>query len=96
MSGDLVSDLYARSHELEEQLKEVNAKLSSLGLKTSSRKSHDGNNFVITDACKVENPILYASPSFLLLTGYSEAEVYGRGCAFLQGKDTDKKAIRRI
>eukprot|EP00546_Thalassionema_frauenfeldii_P020493 CAMPEP_0178903604 /NCGR_PEP_ID=MMETSP0786-20121207/5245_1 /TAXON_ID=186022 /ORGANISM="Thalassionema frauenfeldii, Strain CCMP 1798" /LENGTH=984 /DNA_ID=CAMNT_0020574985 /DNA_START=87 /DNA_END=3041 /DNA_ORIENTATION=- len=53
-------------------------------------------NFVITDPHQEDNPIVYASPSFLQLTGYRSAEVEGRNCRFLQGKDTDADSIQVI
>ncbi|KAI1785238.1 PAS domain-containing protein [Ganoderma leucocontextum] len=42
-------------------------------------------SFVITDTRRFDSPIVYASPSFLKLTGYDEHEVIGRNCRFLQG-----------
>lgn len=44
---------------------------------------------VITDVTAPEYPIVYASPGFERLTGYTAAEVLGRNCRFLSGKDTD-------
>jgi diguanylate cyclase (GGDEF)-like protein/PAS domain S-box-containing protein len=38
-------------------------------------------------------PIVHASPSFELLTGYTEAEVIGRSCRILQGPETDPGAV---
>jgi two-component system, cell cycle sensor histidine kinase and response regulator CckA len=51
---------------------------------------------LITDPCQHDNPIIYASPGFLRLTGFAAEEVIGRNCRFLQGKDTDPSAIARI
>jgi PAS domain S-box-containing protein len=51
---------------------------------------------LITDPCQQDNPIIYASPSLLRLTGYKAEEVIGRNCRFLQGKDTDPAAIARV
>ncbi len=51
---------------------------------------------VVADAHQRDMPILYANPAFLSLTGYAEEEVFGRNCRFLQGKDTDPAAVRRI
>lgn len=39
---------------------------------------------VITDARKEDNPIVYANPIFELRTGYSQEDVLGRNCRFLQ------------
>lgn len=47
------------------------------------------SGIVITDACQFDNPIIYASPGFEHLTGYTATEVAGWNCRFLQGKDTD-------
>ena len=41
-------------------------------------------------------PIVFANRAFRQLTGYSEDEVVGRNCRFLQGPDTDPEAIGRI
>lgn len=41
-------------------------------------------SFVVTDSRRFDNPIIYASPTFCRLTGYSEPEVINRNCRFLQ------------
>ncbi len=43
-----------------------------------------------------ERRVVYASPSFLTLTGYSEDEVLGRGASFLDGPDTAPEAVAAI
>lgn len=43
--------------------------------------------FVVVDVRERDEPIVYASPTFLLLTGYGEHEVVGRNCRFLQSPD---------
>ncbi|HVK15037.1 MAG TPA: response regulator [Gemmataceae bacterium] len=48
---------------------------------------------LITDPSRPDNPIVYASPGFERLTGYSAAEALGRNCRFLQGPDTDPAAV---
>lgn len=48
---------------------------------------------VISDPTLPDNPIIYASPSFTQMTGYSLEEVVGRNCRFLQGRDTDPAAV---
>jgi PAS domain S-box-containing protein len=51
---------------------------------------------LITDPCQPDNPIIYASPGFLQLTGYKAEDVIGRNCRFLQGKDTDPAAVSLV
>ena len=49
--------------------------------------------FVLSDPKLPDNPIVFASPGFYKLTGYTSKEVLGRNCRFLQGAQTDKKAV---
>nr|AML77624.1 putative LOV domain-containing protein [Ignatius tetrasporus] len=53
-------------------------------------------NFVISDPTLPDCPIVFASDAFLELTGYSREEVLGRNCRFLQGPDTDTRAVSEI
>jgi PAS domain S-box-containing protein len=53
-------------------------------------------NFTITDPSLPDNPIIYASHGFLALTGYSLDQVLGRNCRFLQGSQTDPRAVEVI
>lgn len=53
-------------------------------------------SFIITDPRQPGNPIVFASPDFLYLTGYSIDRVLGRNCRFLQGPETDPAAVARI
>ena len=41
-------------------------------------------SFVVVDVRRHDHPIVYCSPSFCRLTGYSEGEILGRNCRFLQ------------
>ena len=51
---------------------------------------------IITDPRQASNPIVFANAAFLALTGYSQDEVLGRNCRFLQGRDTDPAAVEAI
>ncbi|KAF5821473.1 putative protein kinase AGC-RSK-2 family [Helianthus annuus] len=53
-------------------------------------------NFVITDPRLPDNPIIFASDSFLELTEYSREEILGRNCRFLQGPETDRSTVQKI
>ncbi|XP_075486773.1 phototropin-2-like isoform X2 [Primulina tabacum] len=53
-------------------------------------------NFVITDPRLLDNPIIFASDSFLELTEYSREEILGRNCRFLQGPETDRETVSKI
>lgn len=52
--------------------------------------------FIITDPSLHDNPIVYASDDFLTLTGYSQEEVLGRNCRFLQGTETCQEKVARV
>ena len=51
---------------------------------------------VISDARLPQNPIIYCNAAFEKITGYSQDEVIGRNCRFLQGNQTDPEAIEKI
>lgn len=48
---------------------------------------------VITDPRQTDNPIIYASSGVDRLTGYTQEEILGKNCRFLQGKETDPDAV---
>lgn len=50
-------------------------------------------NFVLSDPRLPDNPIVFATPGFYELTGYTREQVLGRNCRFLQGPGTDPKAV---
>src|ERR1700755_1865259 len=45
---------------------------------------------IVTDPSQADNPIIFCNAAFLKLTGYSDDEVIGRNCRFLQGAETDR------
>jgi PAS domain-containing protein len=55
-------------------------------------------SFVVVDLRRYDHPIVYCSPSFCTLTGYSEDEVIGKNCRFLQAPagQVSKGDIRRF
>lgn len=50
----------------------------------------------LTDPRQPDNPIVYANPAFLELTGYSFDEVIGRNCRFLQGPRTTRESVEKL
>lgn len=50
-------------------------------------------NFVLSDPRLPDNPIVFATPGFYELTGYTRDQVLGRNCRFLQGPGTDPAAV---
>lgn len=74
--------------------------LSGLGLLSSSSITSSlgriKQSFVLTDPHSPDMPIVYASDSFLKLTGYDRREVLGRNCRFLSGVDTDPSTVFQI
>ncbi|KAF8992735.1 PAS domain-containing protein, partial [Cyathus striatus] len=55
-------------------------------------------SFVVVDVRRHDHPVVYCSPTFCRLTGYSENEVIGRNCRFLQspGGHVQKGEVRRF
>ncbi len=51
---------------------------------------------IITNPRLHDNPVVFANDSFCKLTGYPREEILGRNCRFLQGRETDRAAVRRI
>ncbi len=43
-----------------------------------------------------DRSILWANEAFELITGYSQAEILGQNCGFIQGPLTDPKTVREI
>jgi len=74
------------------QLKEKNDKLRVFEQAIDSTK--DG--VLITDLSEENNPIIYCNEGFERLTGYSQEDVVGHNCRFLQGDDRDQAARQEI
>ena len=50
----------------------------------------------IADAARPDLPLVYVNSGFEAMTGYTAAEVLGRNCRFLQGRDTDPAAVAAL
>ena len=51
---------------------------------------------VYVDATQYDQPLVRVNPAFLSMTGYTEEEVIGRNCRFLQGPGTDPQTVAQI
>ncbi|MET0320633.1 MAG: ATP-binding protein [Duganella sp.] len=51
---------------------------------------------IITDPRQPDNPIVFANGAFQDLTGYTEAQLLGRNCRFLQGEATNRDTVAEI
>ena len=58
--------------------------------------AHCASGLIICDAQQLGMPIVYASPSFESLTGYTADETIGRECLFLQGEETEQIGLDDI
>ncbi|MCF7971451.1 MAG: diguanylate cyclase [Methylococcaceae bacterium] len=54
------------------------------------------DGLIITEAKGRDNPIIYANPAFLALTGFTLTEVLGQDCRFLQGTNIDQAELALI
>lgn len=55
-----------------------------------------GVGVVITGASENDYPIIMVNPKFEAITGYSEEEVRGKNCRFLQGEGSHKETIKQM
>jgi len=51
---------------------------------------------VVTDPNQDDNPIVFVNGAFLDLTGYTQEDVLGRNCRFLQGPDSDRATVAEV
>lgn len=51
---------------------------------------------IVTDPRQPDDPIVFANGAFFDLTGYTDEEVMGRNCRFLQGQQTDRRTVEEV
>ncbi len=51
---------------------------------------------VVADPRQPDTPLVFANHAFLEMTGYTEDEILGKNCRFLQGPDTDPSTVKLI
>uniref|UniRef100_A0A126X3R2 non-specific serine/threonine protein kinase n=1 Tax=Dolichomastix tenuilepis TaxID=195969 RepID=A0A126X3R2_9CHLO len=66
------------------------------GLDLATTLERIQQSFCISDPNLPDCPIVYASDTFIEFTGYAREEILGRNCRFLQGPDTDRRAVKEI
>jgi PAS domain S-box-containing protein len=51
---------------------------------------------IVTDPNQPDNPIVFANPAFINMTGYGWDELVGVNCRILQGPDTDPETVAEV
>lgn len=54
------------------------------------------NGVLIADARQPDLPIIYANQAFNTMTGYTQSDVIGQNCRFLQGPESDPAMIAKL
>ncbi|WP_343218253.1 MULTISPECIES: EAL domain-containing protein [unclassified Halomonas] len=54
------------------------------------------NGVLIADARQPDLPIIYANQAFSTMTGYTQSDVIGKNCRFLQGPESDPAMIAKL
>lgn len=83
----------------EDEIRFLKQKLQQLQRENSQLQAAVHNSaagIVITEPGRNDNPICFANPAFTAMTGYSEAEVLGRNCRFLQGASTNPGVLKEM
>ncbi len=87
------------SRELEEHLKIQQKNRQDMleknnQLTAAMKNLHNG--VVISDMRVGDEKVIYVNQAFTQITGYTEADVIGKNCRFLQGEETDYIAVKKI
>ncbi len=87
VEGEIVG-VYGICHDITHRKRqEAELRLLQRGIEASP------NGISMCDASRHDMPLVYANEAFYRLTGYTQEEVLGRNCRFLQGPDTDPAAV---
>ena len=54
------------------------------------------NGVTLSDPDLPDNPIVYANQAFEAMSGYSQEDIVGRNCRFLQGADREQEGLNAI
>lgn len=88
--------VYFRDITERQQIAETLQQAASENLRLAQAINSVSDGVVITNPHQADNPIIYTNPAFLRLTGYALHEVMHHNCCFLQGSETDPRAIAQI
>ena len=72
----------------------MSRRLKNALLEAALKATRDG--VVVVDALADDAPMVYVNPAFEQMTGYTEAELLGRNCRFLQGDDRRQRAVTEL
>jgi len=81
--------LYTFSKEAEQSRQKIKEQNKQLHLYYNGVQS-TGAGITITDAKQNDHPIIFANRGFVEMTGYTQEEILGRNCRFLQGTDREQ------
>lgn len=79
----------------DDQIRLLTRHVDKKGSAILSEEERD-RSFVIADATQPDMPIIFMSEQFKRQTGFSEEDVIGQNCRFLQGPETDPGAVQAI
>ena len=65
-------------------------------LRIKDRAVSSTEDGILITSAKGDLPIIYANPAILEMTGYSEKELLGKNCRFLQNSDRDQTGLEVI
>ncbi|MGI0481589.1 EAL domain-containing protein [Geminocystis sp. CENA526] len=60
------------------------------------RAINNSTNGIVISEAKKGNPIIYTNLGFEKITGYSNYEVLGKNCKFLQGENTNQEELQKL
>jgi len=54
------------------------------------------NGVTLADPDQEDMPLIYVNKAFEKMTGYTQAEVLGKNCRFLQGKENEQEGVNQL
>src|SRR5262249_30491319 len=97
-TAELIQANAALEREVQERLRvERQIREQQKTLRMGDRAiSAENQGILITDATQPDNPIVFASEGFERISGYTAADIIGRNCRFLQGRDSDPRTVAEV